>query len=92
MGKKLAGVFGMFEMEAAARRILDICKVFREQRFGVNDMENETERDGFVELLWNAWLEHDETYNGSFYMSDRFIEKTGYGEDNEISERTPEKQ
>lgn len=69
----LLGVFGMYEMEAAAKRIIEICSNTWKQRFSVGSFSGD-EATGFVELLYCGWLNHG-TYNGEFFVSQHFIER-----------------
>jgi hypothetical protein len=76
------GVFGMCEMEEAAKVV--VAKAKRQGQWvpcSLEDMTTDLERKGFVELVYGGWmrkaksLEEPWTYNGSFLPDDAFIER-----------------
>lgn len=73
---KYQGKLGMYEMEIAAERILE--KYSNQENCGISieDMENETERKGFVELLYRGWLKKEKyCYNGHFNITKKFLKR-----------------
>jgi len=73
---ELLGVFGMDEMECAAKRIMKLCAVTFNQKFGIDDMETDRERTGFVELLYSGFIDKTDChYNGEFHVSKSFIDR-----------------
>lgn len=71
----LNGVFGMVEMEEAAKRIIQLCSKTWEQQFSITSFTaSGWEMNGFVELLYSGWLEHGD-YNGSFLVHKNFIKR-----------------
>ena len=70
--KELQGRFGMFEMEVAAARIIDLLK--DEHKYWViyeDFIDNKQAMVGFCELLHGGWLERS-IYNGSYCPSEQF--------------------
>lgn len=73
---KFGGMLGMFEMERAAERIQQIMATSRRTTFGIDDFETKEERTGFVELVFNSWLEKPSPpYNGSFKPTAELLTK-----------------
>jgi hypothetical protein len=73
--EEFLAVFGMREMEMAAKKIVDKC---RENNWKVpiicEDFENDLERTGFIELIGKGWLEHGQD-NGQFFVKTAFVRR-----------------
>ncbi len=77
---QLQGVFGMSEMEDAAKRIIELSgDSLGKQRVSINCMRTDSERTGFVELIHNGWMGHG-TYNGEFYPNSSFLDRIKKGQ------------
>lgn len=69
---KYDGLFGMFEMEQAVRRILE-CSCGKNQSTSPLKMTNQAETEGFCHLIESGYLESCGPYNGVFKLTDAAV-------------------
>lgn len=74
--EEFLAIFGMREMELAAKIIVDKCreKVGWETPIFCEDFKTDLGRTGFVELISSGWLKRG-VDNGQFYVNDGFIQR-----------------
>lgn len=74
----LDGVFGMFEMEVAARRIISKCQAAGTWSTPIvyEDFPDEREKNGFLCLIFYGWFRML-VEKGVFYVDGAFIKTIG---------------
>lgn len=71
--------FGMYEMERAAERILEVLGEQNNSTFKITDMKTDDELNGVVELILRGWIVKGQTYNGSLEPAPEFFKRCNQG-------------